>query len=309
MENICDLYIDAIPYILEFLSDNEKICLFFICRFMMFFLDKVQYTNIYEYQKIFHLPFYRKFQQIKFLAVTNDIPKEITHLILDESFTGSYEKLSELTKLLHVEFDKKHYHKLFPILSPNIMIKTFDYEGKFSDYRYPGARIFIPEYIRIPLIGNNCEDSIMLEKELEEVDKIMASKEMRVRLFGKHTEIYEYTRCVKRVKSSQYGYLCPTESPAGESVGLVKNNLIFPNNNKEKQIIGSNIWKQLDIEARKYTTGSLNDYVSLENNNAIPVVKKSSKTKRREFQFQHKIIPKNNHKFHNKFGSKTKYRY
>ncbi|BCS82686.1 putative F-box and FNIP repeat-containing protein [Cotonvirus japonicus] len=75
-----DVYDDVIFYILEYLTDQEKIIFFSVNKKFNKFKYEIYFYTEYDYDKIKNLPYYNRFKQIKFTG-TENIPIETTNLI------------------------------------------------------------------------------------------------------------------------------------------------------------------------------------------------------------------------------------
>lgn len=92
------------------------------CSRLYYFIDKIHYHNVYDYNKISHLSFVDKFKKIRFHAVNaRSIPLIVTDLVLDNNFTGSL-KTCNLSKLLHIKLNFHQYKKNRNYILPNVKI-------------------------------------------------------------------------------------------------------------------------------------------------------------------------------------------
>ncbi|AKI79899.1 hypothetical protein [Niemeyer virus] len=122
MDNINCLFSELLVIIINLLSDLDKIKFMTTCSRLYYFIDKIHYINIYDYNKICHLNFIDRFKRIRFHAVNSDsIPSIVTDLILDNNFTGSL-KTCNLSKLLYIKLNFHQYKKNRNYISSNVKI-------------------------------------------------------------------------------------------------------------------------------------------------------------------------------------------
>nr|AEX62220.1 putative F-box and FNIP repeat-containing protein [Moumouvirus Monve] len=73
---------DIIMYIMNYLSDRDKIIFSSVNRFMRFFLDKLYYTEPHHYDVIKKLHYLERFKRIIYRFDNKSIPSIITDLII-----------------------------------------------------------------------------------------------------------------------------------------------------------------------------------------------------------------------------------
>ena len=79
-------YKDIIVHILSYLTDNEKLKFMLVNKSMSSYKFIIKYDQIYDYEKIKGLSFYKNFNKIKYMAHDNKIPFGVTHLTYGDWF-------------------------------------------------------------------------------------------------------------------------------------------------------------------------------------------------------------------------------
>ena len=74
------LYKDLHLIIIKFLSDYDKVKIMATCKLLNSYKNLVQYTEVYNYNKIKHWHSFLVFKKILFVACSDDIPDYATHL-------------------------------------------------------------------------------------------------------------------------------------------------------------------------------------------------------------------------------------
>ncbi|AHA45704.1 hypothetical protein HIRU_S798 [Hirudovirus strain Sangsue] len=122
MDNINCLFNELLVIIIDFLSDHDKIKFITTCSRLYWFIDKIHYNSVYDYNKISHLSFVDKFKRIRFHAVNaGSIPSIVTDLVLDNNFTDSL-KTCNLSKLLRIKLNFHQYKKNRNYILSNVKI-------------------------------------------------------------------------------------------------------------------------------------------------------------------------------------------
>ncbi|QGR54356.1 f-box repeat-containing protein [Moumouvirus maliensis] len=80
--NLSILNDDIIMYIMNYLSDRDKIIFGSINRYMRFFLDKLYYTELRDYEVIKKLHYLERFKRIIYKFKNKPIPNIVTDLII-----------------------------------------------------------------------------------------------------------------------------------------------------------------------------------------------------------------------------------
>ncbi len=132
MDNICELFDEILPLIIEYLSDHDKVKFMTTCSRLYYFIDKVYYENIYDYNKIYHLEFTERFKRIRFCAINESIPSVITDLTLDREFTGSLENC-KFPRLTYIKLSQSQYDTNKNYIPSNIEI---DIPNPFKNFHF-----------------------------------------------------------------------------------------------------------------------------------------------------------------------------
>ncbi|AKI79898.1 putative F-box protein [Niemeyer virus] len=145
MDNICELFDELLVLIIEHLSDHDKVKFMTTCSRLYHFIDKVNYENIYDYNKIYHLEFTKRFKRIRFHAVNESIPSIITDLTLDEEFSGSLENC-KFPRLTYIKLSQNQYDtnkNYIPLNTETDIQKPF---GKFRLIKFDILKLLSNNY-------------------------------------------------------------------------------------------------------------------------------------------------------------------